>query len=156
MSQLSLKYLGTTIQRQIQSSISEPFQSAVADIKSLWAAVFGGTGNIVSGTITADNVVTDTISEETTAAGVTVDGALLKDGGVSNVGGTILAGFYPIGAQQALSGPGAVNLTSYFTCLFYFCVCFCLFDGQCYFTLHLVQGRSDRHFGNDYFWLAQA
>ena len=115
MSQLSLKYLGTTIQRQIQSSISEPFQSAVADIKSLWAAVFGGTGNIVSGTITADNVVTDTISEETTAAGVTVDGALLKDGGVSNVGGTILAGFYPIGAQQALSGPGAVNLTSYFT-----------------------------------------
>ena len=62
-----------------------------------------------------NGLVTSEINEQVGGVGVTVDGALIKDGGVSNAGGTILAGFYPIGAPQALSGPGAVNLTSHFT-----------------------------------------
>ena len=75
-----------------------------------------GSGVTVDGVLLKDSqVTTDVVNEKTVAAGVTVDGALIKDGGVSNAGGTILAGFYPIGAQQALSGAGAVNLTSYFT-----------------------------------------
>lgn len=60
----------------------------------------------------------DTIAERTLTAGVTVDGALIKDGGVSNAGATIFAGFYPIAAEQALSTsgtPAAVNVTSYHT-----------------------------------------
>ena len=73
-------------------------------------------GVTVDGVLLKDSqVTTDVVNEKTAAAGVTVDGVLIKDGGVSNAGGTILAGFYPIGAQQTLSGPGAVNLTSYFT-----------------------------------------
>lgn len=62
-----------------------------------------------------NGLATSEINEQVVGVGVTVDSVLLKDGGVSNAGETILAGFYPIGAQQALSGPGAVNLTSYFT-----------------------------------------
>lgn len=63
--------------------------------------------------VSVDVVSTDTVSEKTAAAGVTVDGVKLKDGGVTS--GTMIAGFYPVGAQQALSGAGALNVTSYHT-----------------------------------------
>lgn len=58
-------------------------------------------------------ISTDTISEQTAAAGVTVDGALIKDGGIS--ANSMYAAFYPTTAQQALSGAGAVNVTAYLT-----------------------------------------
>lgn len=55
----------------------------------------------------------DIISEETAAAGVTVDGALIKDGGIS--ANSMYAGFFPTTAAQALSGAGACNVTAYLT-----------------------------------------
>ena len=58
---------------------------------------------------------TDVIGEKTAATGVTVDSVLLKDGGVSNSGATMFAGFFPTTAAQALSGAGAVNVTAYLT-----------------------------------------
>jgi len=65
--------------------------------------------------IVATSLSTDTITEKTAAAGVTIDGALVKDGGLSNSAGTQIAGFFPTVAAQALSGAGAVNVTSYLT-----------------------------------------
>lgn len=56
---------------------------------------------------------TNTISEQTVASGVTVDGALIKDGGIS--ANSMFAGFFPTTATQALSGAGAVNITAYLT-----------------------------------------
>lgn len=60
-------------------------------------------------------VTTNTINERTAGSGVTVDGVLLKDGGVSNAAATIFAGFYPKAPQQTISGPGAINVTSWLT-----------------------------------------
>jgi hypothetical protein len=60
-------------------------------------------------------LVTDTIVEATVDAGVTIDSVTMKDGGVSNSLGSIFAGFYVRGTQQALSGDGAINITSYLT-----------------------------------------
>jgi len=62
-------------------------------------------------TLTVDSISTDAITESTAAAGVTIDGVLLKDGGVS--ANSMFAGFYPTAASQALSGAGAINVTSY-------------------------------------------
>lgn len=59
------------------------------------------------------SISTNTISEYTAATGVTVDGVLLKDGGVS--ANSMYAGFYPTAAAQSLSGAGAVNVTAYLT-----------------------------------------
>lgn len=73
---------------------------------------FAVEGTLVGGFNTT-GLFTDVISEQTSTVGVTVDGVLLKDGGVS--ANSMFAGFYPIGAEQALSGPGAINLTSYNT-----------------------------------------
>lgn len=56
---------------------------------------------------------TDAIVESTAATGVTVDGALIKDGGIS--ANSMFAGFFPTTAAQALSGPGACNVTAYLT-----------------------------------------
>lgn len=56
---------------------------------------------------------TDTISEFTAATGVTVDGALIKDGGIS--ANSMFAGFYPTTAAQALTGAGAINVTAFLT-----------------------------------------
>jgi hypothetical protein len=71
-------------------------------------------GVLVGGANTT-GLFTGNISEQVAAAGVTVDGVLLKDGGVSNAGATMLATFYPLAAQQAITGAGAVNVTSLFT-----------------------------------------
>ena len=74
--------------------------------------ILGTEGNPVD---MPDGITTDTIDESTLDAGVTVDGVLLQDGGVSNPAGTIFAGFFPLGAPQALAGPGAANITAYQT-----------------------------------------
>lgn len=62
-----------------------------------------------------DNLKTDEIAESTVDAGVTIDGVLVKDGGVSNAAETQFAGFYPVAPLQELSGPGAINVTSHLT-----------------------------------------
>lgn len=68
----------------------------------------------LAGTYTFSGTIkTNTITERTAASGVTVDGVLLKDGGVS--ANSMFAGFYPTTAAQALSGAGACNVTSYLT-----------------------------------------
>jgi hypothetical protein len=65
-------------------------------------------------TLTATtSISTDLISEETAAAGVTIDGVLIKDGGIS--ANDMYAGFFPSTAAQALSGAGAVNVTAFLT-----------------------------------------
>lgn len=58
-------------------------------------------------------ISTDTISEQTVGNGITIDGALIKDGGIS--ANSMFAGFFPTTAAQALSGAGTVNVTSYLT-----------------------------------------
>jgi len=58
-------------------------------------------------------VISDEIRERTGAAGVTIDGALIRDGGLS--ANSMIVGFFPITAAQALSGAGAVNITAYLT-----------------------------------------
>lgn len=65
--------------------------------------------------INADGVETDTISEKTAAAGVTVDGVKLKDGGVT--ANSMYAGFYPTGATNNITAGtgGAIAVTNYFT-----------------------------------------
>lgn len=63
--------------------------------------------------IIASSLTTNLISEQTAASGVTVDGALIKDGGIS--ANSMFAGFFPTTAAQALSGAGAVNVTSFLT-----------------------------------------
>lgn len=62
-------------------------------------------------------IETDTISESTSAAGVTVDSVLLKDGGVSNTAGTALAGFYFTAAQNNITAGtgGAISVANYLT-----------------------------------------
>jgi len=71
-------------------------------------------GSETMATLTATTeVITDTVTEYTAASGVTVDGVLLKDGGVS--ANSMFAGFISVGAEQALSGAGAVNITAYHT-----------------------------------------
>lgn len=71
-------------------------------------------GALVAG-FDANGVFTGNIAEQVVGVGVTVDSVLLKDGGVSNGAETIFAGFFPKAAQQALSGAGAINVTSYYT-----------------------------------------
>lgn len=58
-------------------------------------------------------IASNVVSELTAASGVTVDGALIKDGGIS--ANSMFAGFFPTTAAQALSGAGAVNVTAYLT-----------------------------------------
>lgn len=74
-------------------------------------------GFSVSGTLVggwnASGLFTNVIAEQTATVGVTVDGVLLKDGGVS--ANSMFAGFYPTAALQSLSGAGAVNVTSFLT-----------------------------------------
>lgn len=56
------------------------------------------TGNLtVSGAVTAGSVVTDTITERTTDAGVTVDGVLLKDSAVVVGDSTLQGGLVSVG-----------------------------------------------------------
>lgn len=70
-------------------------------------------GNALVGGYDTNGLFTGTISEQVVAAGVTVDGVLLKDGGVS--ANSMFAGFYPTAAQNTRADAGAVSVASYFT-----------------------------------------
>jgi hypothetical protein len=73
---------------------------------------FAVEGVLVGGANTT-GLFTDVLAEQTGSTGVTVDGLLIKDGGAS--ANSMFAGFFPTIAAQALSGPGAVNVTAYLT-----------------------------------------
>lgn len=61
------------------------------------------------------SIITDTISEKTAANGVTVDGANIKDGGIT--ANSMIAGFYPQGVTNNITAGtgGAISVTNYFT-----------------------------------------
>lgn len=78
-------------------------------------------GTSVSGALVggfnASGLFTDIISEQTTTVGVTVDSVLLKDGGVSNSGLTMIAAFYPQVVQNDIvaGAGGAISVANYLT-----------------------------------------
>jgi hypothetical protein len=71
-------------------------------------------GVLVAGANTA-GLFTDVIAEQTSTVGVTVDGVLLKDAGVS--ANSMFAGFYPVVAQNNITANtgGAIAVTNYLT-----------------------------------------
>jgi hypothetical protein len=83
------------------------------DLENYIISVLGKTTTCCLKEVIATSLSTDTIAEATAAAGVTIDGALIKDGGIS--ANSMYAAFYPTAAAQALSGAGAVNVTSFLT-----------------------------------------
>lgn len=68
-------------------------------------------------TLLVDSISTNVIAEGTSGSGVTVDGLLIKDAGLS--ANSMFAGFMPVALAQALSpgsgAAGVVNVTSYLT-----------------------------------------
>jgi hypothetical protein len=97
----------STLARELKKQGALSFTKAVLDVLAESTCC---TKNII-----ATSLTTDTISESTAAAGVTIDSVKLKDGGVTNTAGTMFAGFYPVATAQALSGAGAINVTSFLT-----------------------------------------
>ncbi len=93
------------------------FSANGAKVLDISATGLGVTGTIITdATVTATTgVITNTISELTGAAGVTADGVLLKDGGVS--ANSMFAGFYPVVAQNDIAAGtgGAIIVTNYLT-----------------------------------------
>ncbi len=75
---------------------------------------FAVEGVLVAGTDT-NGFFADNISEKTATVGVTVDGVLCKDGGVS--ANSMFAGFYLTAAENTLTGAGAVSVANYKTSL---------------------------------------
>lgn len=76
--------------------------------------------NTHTGTETFSNatgVTTDTITERTAAAGVTIDSLKVKDGGASNTAGTAFAGFFYTAAQNNITAGtgGAISVANYLT-----------------------------------------
>jgi len=97
----------------LQKYILEVLSNNTCCVKDITANAISGT-TITGTTITATtSIVTDTISERTAGSGVTIDGALIKDSGIS--ANDMFAAFYPTSTAQALSGAGAVNITAYLT-----------------------------------------
>lgn len=76
---------------------------------SVGAINVGGVINIPS----VSGLKANVINEYTVDSGVTLEGILNKDGGISSSG--FYAGFFPAVAQQALSGAGAINVTTFHT-----------------------------------------
>lgn len=65
--------------------------------------------------VTSGTLIADTISEKTTATGVTIDGLLIKDNAIVNASaisssGVITSAIFADGVQT-LSGPGAISIT---------------------------------------------
>jgi hypothetical protein len=61
-------------------------------------------------------LVADTIQESTSAAGVTVDGVLIKDGSLTHSSlASMQMGWFNVAAQQAITSNGAIATTSYYT-----------------------------------------
>lgn len=89
-----------------------------SDLATVGQSVLLTENNDFSGTQTFSNatgVTTNTITERTAASGVTVDGALVKDGGIS--ANSMFAAFYPTVAQNNITAGtgGAVSVLNYLT-----------------------------------------
>lgn len=84
------------------------------DIRIAGADDFRFTANTFTA-ILGSTIATDTIAETTAAAGVTVDGALIKDGGIT--ANSMFAGFYPTAVTNNITAGtgGAISVTNYFT-----------------------------------------
>jgi hypothetical protein len=67
------------------SGINNAIRQIMADLKAFQTGADGDSGTFVG-------VYTDTISEKTSATGVTVDGVLLKDNGITASGTNVLSG----------------------------------------------------------------
>lgn len=67
------------------SGINNAIRQLMSDLKAFQTGADGDSGTFVG-------VYTDTISEKTSAAGVTVDGVLLKDSGITASGTNVLSG----------------------------------------------------------------
>lgn len=70
-------------------------------------------GNALVGGYNSSGLFTGTISEQVATAGVTIDGVLAKDGGVS--ANSMFAGFFPVAAQDTRADAGAVSVANYST-----------------------------------------
>lgn len=73
---------------------------------ALWQSDFEADG-------TYSTMFTDTISENTAGAGVTVDSVLIKDSGITST--NYIASFYPPGLPSTIIGPGAITPIRYLT-----------------------------------------
>ncbi len=108
----SRKYLWGWMNRKLPDLFSSPeFVAAVEDLNTTNDATLQSQVDDINPSTAT--LAADVVEESTTNTGVTVDGVKLKDGGVS--ANSMFAGFYPLGVQQTLSGPGAINITSYLT-----------------------------------------
>jgi hypothetical protein len=101
--------------------VSDSITTINAAINAAYDNVSLSANNTWTGTQTFSNaagVTTNTITERTAAAGITIDtDTLIKDGGVSNAAGTIFADFMPILAQNNVTAGtgGAIAITNYLT-----------------------------------------
>ena len=95
---------------QVQAAIDETVSNLNAHILDLAEAH--------DATAIAYNPATSGLTAVETQAAIDeiVAGVGVFDNGISNAGGTIFAGMFPLSASpQALAGPGAVNITDYST-----------------------------------------
>ena len=85
------------------ASASDIVEIVAYDIFSVADTVSSANGGTFNSSVTFDSgLKTDTISEETSATGVTIDGVLLKDNDIEATDGTFSGGIY-------LGGTGAAN-----------------------------------------------
>jgi hypothetical protein len=92
-----------------QGTIDEEQIAKAFDVNPIISKV-----NSISAT---DNTLTvNTISEKTATGGVTIDGVLLKDGGIQNaLGVSYRVPFISTAIPEAISGPGAIGTSQYYT-----------------------------------------
>lgn len=76
------------------SGINNAIRELMADLKDVSA------GTVALETPQADSFGTDTISEKTSAAGVTIDGVLLKDGAIGSIANAVAAHLTSINGGQ--------------------------------------------------------
>jgi len=82
-----------------------------------YSQVFGTANDYTAAQDFQGGILTDTVSESTAAAGVTVDSFKIKDGGASNTAGTAFAGFFYTAAQNNITAGtgGAISVANYLT-----------------------------------------
>lgn len=85
------------------------------DFENYIISVLGKTETCCLKEIIVTSLATDTITESTAAAGVTVDGLLIKDSGIS--ANSMFGAFYPTAAQNNIAAGtgGAISVANYLT-----------------------------------------
>ena len=92
------------------SGLNNAIREVMTDLKNV------STGTVALETPVADSFSTDTISEKTSATGVTIDGVLLKDGAIGSIASAVAAHLTSINGGQiggarnlAINGNAAVS-----------------------------------------------